>query len=337
MSGGGTVATPPRAPAHIPAAVLWIGPAAALRDASIGAGILWYAAQVAAIWAGALTFGLFMTAIAVLGGWQAASVRGRADAMSQPHGDDTPAAPATLEVNHRLPAAALAGAVGFAGVLDTRLAGAVLGAAVIASFIVVGALRASRGSAGATAREHALPPAVLARAGLLIRTWMHVGVAAACSAAIARYSLGATLVLVTAAAAYDAGAHLTAAGRPPGVRGPFVGLVAAVITIFALTGLSVPPFAPSDVIEFGALAALTLAIGPAVARPMTAFAARPRRRLADSPNSANQAPADSRAGQRPRARERAWLRLSGEWAVRRIDSLSVTALVWMWGLGLLAI
>ncbi len=317
--------------------MLWLGPAVALPDASIGAGFLWYAALVGAIWAGALTFGLLMTAIAVLGAWQAASIRGGADAMSQPDGDDTPAVFATLEVNHRLPAAALAGAVGFAGVLDTRLAGAVLGAAIIASFIVVGALRAARNGAGATASEDALPPAVLARAGLLIRTWMHVGVAAACSAAIARYSLGAALVLVTAAAAYDAGAHVTAAGRPPGVRGPFVGVVAAVIAIFALTGLSVPPFAPSDVIEFGALAALTLPIGPAVARPITAFAARPRHRLADSPNPVNQAPADSRAGQRPRARERVWLRLSGEWAVRRIDSLGLTALAWMWGLGLLAV
>ena len=336
MSSGGTVASPPRAPAHIPQALLWLGPAVALRDASIGAGFLWYAALVGAIWAGALTFGLLMTVIAVLGAWQAASVRG-ADAMSEPDGDDVPASFATLEVSHRLPAAALAGAVAFAGVLDTRLVGAVLGAAVIASFIVVGALRAGRSGAGATAGDNALPPAVLARAGLLIRTWMLVGVAAACSAAIARYSLGAALVLVTAAAAYDAGAHVTAAGRPPGVRGPFVGVVAAVIAIFALTGLSVPPFAPSDVIEFGALAALTLPVGPAVARPITAFAARPRRRLADSPNPVNQAPADSRAGQRPRARERVWLRLSGEWAVRRIDSLSLTALAWMWGLGLLAV
>lgn len=337
MSGGCKVAASPGLGANRPsAAVLWLGPAVVVGDASIGAGLVWFAVLVGAVGAGAVTFGLVMTAIATLGAWQAATVRSR-DARTHPsQGAEVRTATVKLHPSHRLPAAALAGAVGFAGVLDTRLVGAVLGAAVLASFIVVGALGSVRDSTVAARRDQPPTRAVLARAGLLIRTWMHVGVAAACSAAIARYSLGAALVLVIAAAAYDAGVHVSAAGRPPGLRGPLVGAFAAVVAIFALTGLSVPPFEPADVIRFGVLAALTFPLGAAAARPVTAFGMRPRQRPNDGPKAVRRSSVGEGGSQSPRWQERAWRRLSGEWAVRRIDSLSVAALAWMWGLGLLA-
>lgn len=294
------------------AAAQWLGPAVALSDASISAGLVWFAALLGALWAGAATFGLTVTAIAALAAWQAADVHGLAGAARRPpSGSGAPAAP-VLPPSHRLPAAALAAAVGFAGVLDTRLAGAVVGAAVAASFIVAGVLRPRRPSGAAQLAGRASPLPVVVGAGLLIRAWMQVGIAAACSAAVARYSLGAALVLVSAVAAYDAGAHLGASDRPPGLRGPLAGVTAAVIAIFALTGLSVPPFAPSDIVRFGVLAVLTLPLGPAVARPSTA----------------------PEASGAPRQR---WQRLAAEWAVRRLDALSITALAWMWGLGLLAI
>lgn len=302
---------PPARP-RTSAVAQWLGPAVALGDASIGAGLLWFAALIGALWAGAVTFGLTMTAIAMLAGWQAASARGPAAPTRQSSSGDVSAAAPVLPPSHRLPAAVLAAAVGFAGVLDTRLAGAVVGAAALASFIVVAALRPRHSSGANRPAGHALPLPVLAAAGLLIRSWMQVGIAAACSAAVARYSLGAALVLVCATAAYDASAHLSASGRPPGLRGPSAGVTGAALAIFALTGLSVPPFAPSDVIGFGVLAVLTLPLGPALARPNTA---------SDTPDG-------------PR---RAWRRLTREWAVRRLDSLSVTALAWMWALGLLAI
>ena len=302
---------PPARP-RTSAVAQWLGPAVALGDASIGAGLLWFAALIGALWAGAVTFGLTMTAIAMLAAWQAASARGPAAPTRQSTSGDASLAAPVLPPSHRPPAAALAGAVGFAGVLDTRLAGAVVGAAALASFIVVAALRPQRPSGVARPAGHAPPLPVLARAGLLIRSWMQVGVAAACAAAVARYSLGAALVLVSAAAAFDAGAHLSASGRPAGLRGPLAGVTAAAIVVFALTGLSVPPFAPSDVIGFGVLAVLTLPLGPALARPITTS------EIPDGPR-------------------RAWRRLTREWAVRRLDSLSVTALAWMWALGLLAI
>lgn len=340
MSGGDTVAASPGlgpAQPRTSAAARWLGPAVALPDATTSGGLLWFCALIGALWAGAVTFGLAMTAIAALGAWQAASLRGHAGATRQSPDDDLASAAPMLPRSHRLPAAALAGAVGCAGVLDTRLAGAVVGAAVIASFIVVGVLRPRHPDAAAAPAKQASQLSVLARAGLLIRMWMQVGVAAACSAAVARYSLGAALVLVSAAAAYDASAHLSASGRPPGLRGPLTGAVAAVIVIFALTGLSVPPFASSDVIGFGVLAVLTLPLGPAVARPHTAFAARRRHRLTEEPNAASRSAVDDNASKPAGGPRRAWRRMTGEWAVRRLDSLSVTALAWMWGLGLLAI
>ncbi len=302
---------PPARP-RTSAVAQWLGPAVALSDASISAGLLWFAALIAALRAGAVTFGLTMTAVAMLAAWQAAGARGPAAVTRQSPSGDAALAAQVLPPSHRLPAAALAGAVGFAGVLDTRLAGAVVGAAALASFMVVAALRPRRAGGVTQPAGHGPPLPVLAGAGLLIRSWMQVGVAAACSAAVARYSLGAALVLVSAAAAYDAAAHLSASGRPPGLRGPLAGVTAAATAVFALTGLSVPPFAPSNVIGFGLLAVLTLPLGPALARPNTAP------EIADGPR-------------------RAWQRLTREWAVRRLDSLSVTALAWMWALGLLAI
>lgn len=322
------------------AAAQWLGPAVALGDATITGGLIWFAGLIGALWAGAVTFGIAMTAVAMLGAWQAAGVRSRAGA-TRPTSSGTGARPQAAESlvlpqSHRLPAAALAGAVGFAGVLDTRLAGVVVGAAVAASFIVVAALRPRRPGAAVPGGQ-ASPLRLVANAGLLIRTWMQVGIAAACLAAVARYSLGAALVLVSAAAVYDASAHLSASGRQPGLRGPLMGAIAAVIAVFALTGLSVPPFAPTDVIRFGVLAVLTLPLGPALARPNTAFAARREHLPADKQNAGSRSASSHSAAEPAGGLQRAWQRLAGEWAVRRLDSLSVTALAWMWGLGLLAI
>lgn len=320
------------------AAAQWLGPAVGAGDASILAGLIWFAALIGAVWAGALAFGLLMTATATLGAWQAVAVRSHARAAeAQPRRSDGPSDAVPLHPSHRLPAAALAGAVGCAGILDTRLAGAVIAAAVAASFIVVGALRTGGRSAGAARRAPGLPASVVVRAGWFIRAWAQAGVAAACSAAIARHSLGAALMLVIAASAFDAGAYVTAAGRPAGVRGPLVGAVAAASVVFALTGLSVPPFAPSDAIRFGVLAVLALPLGPAAARSMTAFARRPRHQPADSSGEVRPSRSDASAARGAGGQRRAGTRLVEEWAVRRLDSLSVSSLAWMWGLGLLTV
>jgi len=174
-----------------------------LEDATISGGLIWFAGLIGVLWAGAATFGIAMTAVAMLGAWQAASVCSRAEATRPPSSGTGArlqiAESMVLPQSHRLPAAALAGAVGFAGVLDTRLAGVVVGAAIAASFIVVAALR-PRGPGGAVLGGQVSPLRFLAGAGLLIRTWMQVGVTAACLAAVARYSLGAAFVLVSTAA-----------------------------------------------------------------------------------------------------------------------------------------
>ncbi len=307
------------------AAARWLGPPTERRDARIPAGLLWYATLLAALRFGALAFGLLMTAIAMLGAWQAVVVRCRAHAGTAT--DAGSESPAPLSEAHCLPASALAGAVALAGAFNTRLAGAVIAAAVGISFIVVGALRpGSRGSGTSEASAGRGPP-VLARSGVLMRTWMHVGVAAACASAVARYSLGAALVLVTASAAYDAGSYVNSVPRVSGLRGPLAGVIAAAAAIFAMTGLSVPPFAPDDAARFVVMAALTLPLGPAIARPVTVAALR-------SPA----APQDHATAAPPVDGDRRWGHpLHTEWAVRRLDSLTLTALGWMWGLGIVAI
>lgn len=330
-------ASPPPGTSWLRSAALWLGPPVARGDASIAAGVLWLVALIAALWAGAAVFGLAVSAVAALGAWQAANVRSSVVDAPRPPPDQTPNPAVAGDPRHRLPAGVLAGAVGLAGVFDTRLAGAVLGAAVIASCIVVGSLGGGRSGAGGARPQQVLPPAVLARTGLLIRCWMQVGVAAACAAAVARYSTGAALVLVGAAVAFDAGAYVTAAERSPGLRGPLAGTVAAVAVVFAMTGLSVPPFAPSDVIRYGLLGALTLPLGPPLARSLTNPDTRSGARSRDAPVPARRASGDPAGHSSRRRLEGAWSRLGSPWAVRRLDSLSITAFAWMWGLGLLIV
>ncbi len=364
--------------------VWWLGPGVALRDASISAGLIWFVVQIGALRAGAETFGLTMTAIAMIAAWQSVGVTcsgpaprllGPRSSAAEVSAEEAAPARPVLPASYRAPAAVLAGAIGCAGVLDTRLAGAVIGASIAVSVLVSSALQPphSHTSSAPKARQapvsrvgvrriaaprFEIPAAAgIVRGYLLIRAWMQVGVTAACLAAIAKYSLGAALVLVCAASAYDAGSHLSAAGQPPGLRGPLAGGVAAATVILALTGLSVPPFVPSDVVRFGAIAVLTLPLGPATARSNTALAARKTSRLAhgstqsgSTQSRSNQhgsnesgpkrtAQADDRdvASSDVGGSQGAWQRARREWAVRRLDSLSVTALVWMWGLGLVSV
>ncbi len=326
-------AAPSRGLRWLHAAALWLGPPIARADASITAGVLWLATLIAALWAAPAVFGLTVSAVAALGAWQAASV---SSIVNVSHIVDTAPEPSRDrdrdrdqsglamvggDPRLRLPASALAGAVGFAGVVDTPLVGAVLGAAVIASFIVVGSLRLGRVTTSAAQHRRDTPVPVLAQTGLLIRCWMQVGLAAACAAAVARYSTGAALVLVTAAAAYDAGAYVTAAERQAGLRGPCAGAVSAAAVVFAMTGLSVPPFAPADALPYGVIAALAMPLGPALARAITHA-----QRVTDPAGHHHQ-----------RRFQRALAPPRSAWAVRRLDSLSIASPVWMWGLGLLTI
>lgn len=324
--------TPSRSYAQPGAALRWFGPAVGPADASVIAGLIWFAALVGALWVGALAFGLLVTATGALGAWQAAAVRSRpaAGAAQRRQAGQRQLEALPLHHSHRLPAATLAGSVGCAAILDTRLAGAVTVAAVAASFIVVGALR----TGGRAGDAPSAVSAVVVRAVWFIRAWAQVGIAAGCAAAIARHALGAALVLVIAASAYDAAAYVVAAGRSTGLRGQFAGMAAAACAVFALTGVSVPPLAPSDAVRFGALAAVACPLGPVLARSMTAFARRPTHLPAGASLPQRSAASAAHSGRR---RRRAMARLDEEWAVRRIDSLSVASPAWMWALGLLAV
>lgn len=335
------------------AVALWLGPRVEPGHASIGLGLAWYATLLVALRAGAATFGVLLAVIAVFGAQQAVVIRSGAGVG--PAGSDsnksTPSQASisprhsqvstSLSAAHRFPAAALAGAVAVAGVIDTRLAGAVIAAAIGTSFVVVAMLRPGRKGAPALL-GHDRRTGMLARAAVLMRTWLHVGVAAACAAAVARHSLGAALVLVTATGAYDAGAYLTGAGRPPGFRSPLVGVFTAAVVIFACTGASVPPFAPSDALRFAIVAAFTLPLSTALARPVTAGALDSRPVPAHLQDASGTGPSQALAPKRRRIGGLVERRVNGnrfnsEWAVRRLDSMTLTALGWMWGLGLIAI
>lgn len=343
--------TPPAA--VLRAVALWLGPRVEPGRASIGLGLAWYATLLVALRAGAATFGVLLAVVAVFGAQQAVVTCSGADVG--PAGADTKTSTpsqtsisprhsqvwSSLSLAYRFPAAALAGAVALAGVINTRLAGAVIAAAIGTSFVVVAMLRPGRKGAPASL-GHDRRTGMLARAAVLMRTWLHVGVAAACAAAVARHSLGAALVLVTATGAYDAGAYLTAAGRPPGFRGPLVGVFTAAAVIFACTGASVPPFAPSDALRFAIVAALTLPLSTAIARPVTAGALDSRPVPAHLQDASGAGPPQAPIPRRRRIGGLAGRlfnsnRVNSEWAVRRLDSLTLTALGWMWGLGLIAV
>ncbi len=139
---------------------------------------------------------------------------------------------------------------------------------------------------------------VLAAAGHTVLAAGLCGGSAASLVLLADYEIGAVLILLVYLMVYDASDYVVGSGATNGVEGPLAGalFIAAVTLLFAVT--EVPPFRGPDIWSFAMLAAVTCPAGQLLASAML-----PR---ADAPAS----------------------------ALRRLDSLLVTAPAWAGLIGL---
>ena len=235
-----------------------IAPRVGIESARLRWGIVWFAALMAALWVEVRPAAVILAAVAAMGGWQAATASG----------------------TDRVLAAVVAGAVVLAAVVDQSLMGVVIVAAVGGSVLAV--LLTKGGGQG-----------IAARSGALVGSWLLMGLAGGSVVVAAQRELGAAVILLWAAAMYDAGAYLVGAGSRSRWFGPAAGALGAVAVVYTAVQLAVPPIEPENFWRFALLVALTLPLGPVVARLAVG---------------------------------------SDGWAVRRLDSLIVTGPLWAWAI-----
>lgn len=127
-----------------------------------------------------------------------------------------------------------------------------LGAAIL--LVVVAA--AVRAVVAAPARER-----IVAVAGSTVLSSVPFGLAAASVLLTRDLEIGALVVLVLFASAYESGDFLIGSGAANSIEGPVVGLVAVLITGALVFVLRIPPFDGAPALTFAALAAVGAPVG----------------------------------------------------------------------------
>lgn len=140
------------------------------------------------------------------------------------------------------------GAIGASGAAGSEYVGGVILVVVVAA-AAVAALTLPR-------RE-----VVLAAAGTSVLCAVPFGLAAACVVLTRDLEIGAVVVLVLFASAYEAGDFLIGSGASNSIEGPLVGIVTIAVTGAIVAVLQVPPFDGAPAFAFAALAAVTCPLG----------------------------------------------------------------------------
>lgn len=219
-----------------------------------------------------VTFGFTIAGPAYLAGWLAvaAFIAGAQTCLVWRKRGERPVA---------LAAAAIAAGLPVAASFDAGAMAGVIAAGVLVTFVA-----RLRTTTRAPSRDVALTLAV----------GVAIGFAAAGPVLVRHTGISAALLLLAMICAYDAGAYLVGTGASSPWEGPAAGVAALIpITIFAEVVL-VPPFAPTQPLFLGILAAVLAPCGPVAASAL----------LGD------------RSGHAP--------------ALRRLDSLLLLGPLWAW-------
>jgi hypothetical protein len=139
---------------------------------------------------------------------------------------------------------------------------------------------------------------VLARAGRVVGAAGICGGAAASLVLLARYEIGALVILLVFVMVYDASDYIVGSGASNGLEGPIAGMIFIGATAAVVAGIGAPPFNGADIWSFAVLAMIACPTGQLLASAMM-----------------------------PKANCRAP-------ALRRLDSLLVVAPLWAWLVGL---
>lgn len=149
---------------------------------------------------------------------------------------------------HALGAAAFAGAIPLAATLGP------FGAAAAVLALPVGALVLC----GASKRPL---PNVLLDVSYTIQVALVPGLAAASVVLLRDLRLGAAVMVVLVASAYECGDFLIGTGAPNSIEGPIAGIAAVLVVTFSFAALQIAPFDFGSAFAFGALAAVLIPAG----------------------------------------------------------------------------
>ncbi|WCO66767.1 MoaD/ThiS family protein [Iamia majanohamensis] len=143
------------------------------------------------------------------------------------------------------------------------LGGGAIGAAGAAGSEYVGGAILLVVVAAAVAAALTLPrrDEVLAAAGTSVLCAVPFGLASACVVLTRDLEIGAAVVLVLFASAYEAGDFLIGSGASNSVEGPLVGILTIAVTGAIVAVLQVPPFDGAPAFTFAALAAVACPLG----------------------------------------------------------------------------
>jgi hypothetical protein len=158
-----------------------------------------------------------------------------------------------------------------AGAVSTGLVGLAILATVAASLVIAYNARASE-----------LVARTIVDASYTVRCALFPGFAAACVAICARFEFGAVVGLVLIVSAYETGDYLVGSGASNPYEGPIAGVIAAVVTTFAVSALDIKPFQFPEAFVFAGLASVLCPAGQLVASavlPSNAAPASALRRL----------------------------------------------------------
>jgi hypothetical protein len=196
-------------------------------------GLLWALGLLVALLIGRWGLALLFAPVAAVGALQTAKAWQRVD---------------------RRPAELTAGAVAAALPLGAALADWGLGAAVLIGV----------GASVVTVRGSAMH--MVGDAGVTIRCWVFIGLAAAAPVAVYRFDVGAAVALVVLVSAYDSGFYLFGAGaRWPAVGGVIGGGLGVAVLSFTLFAVGVGPFDGAEIYLFAAITVVTASLGQVAA------------------------------------------------------------------------
>jgi hypothetical protein len=147
-------------------------------------------------------------------------------------------------------AAVVAGALPVTAAVTTGL----LGLGILVGVAVTVFLAYSR---AATSRRAAPIP----DAGLTIRCWLFIGLAASCVVVTDRFTIGGGVGLILLVAAYETGDFLIGSGAQNPYEGPVAGAAAILVVTFAITALGIEPFTFPAAFALGAMAAVLCPMG----------------------------------------------------------------------------
>lgn len=140
---------------------------------------------------------------------------------------------------------------------------------------------------------------ILDRAGRFLQVTIPVGTAVGCLVLLARIELWGAVSLIVVVSAYECGDYLIGSGAANALEGPLAGMAAAVVLAMVVAALGVPPFEGiGSALGYGIVAAALAPLGQLVASAVL-------------PHARSNAP-----------------------ALRRLDSLLLTAPAWYTGISL---